>query len=173
MQRVIVARETAAGSPGRSPGARSPRAGLGVALLAALVAGCYTYQPMVTTPEPGSTLALDLNDQGRVGMRSAIGPEIARVEGALVGASDTAYQLRVSETLGLYGVRSRWSGEAVSLPREYVGVVTEKRFSRQRTFVAVLGGVAAAMAFVVTRDLFGLGGDKGNTIPGGGGGDDQ
>ncbi len=166
-------RDVAVRSPGRCSGGPPPRSGLGVALLAALAAGCYTYQPMVTAPDPGSTLALDLNDQGRVGMRSAIGPEIARVEGALAGASDTAYELRVSETFGLYGTRSRWSGEAVSLPREYVGVVTEKRFSRQRTFVAVLGGVAAAMAFVVTRDLFGLGGEKGNTVPGGGGGDDQ
>ncbi|MGH7646216.1 MAG: hypothetical protein ACREMR_11595 [Gemmatimonadales bacterium] len=142
-------------------------------LLAGLVAGCYTYQPIVTAPEPGSTLALDLNDQGRVGMRTAIGPEIARVEGALVGASDTTYELRVAETLGLSGTRSRWSGEAVSMRREYVGVVTEKRLSRQRTFAAVLGGVAAAMAFVMTRDLFGLGGDSGSSVPGGGGGDDQ
>jgi len=173
VHRVSVVRETVAGSPGWSPGARPLRAGLGVALLAALVAGCYTYQPAVTAPAPGSTLALDLNDQGRVGMRGAIGPEIARIEGALVGASDTAFELRVSETMGLYGVRSRWGGEAVSLPREYVGVVTEKRFSRQRTFVAVLGGVAAAMAFAMTRNLFGLGGDQGNSVPGGGGGDDQ
>lgn len=168
-------RDTAAGSPGQIPGGppRARRSGLGVVLLAALVAGCYEYTPVVTAPAPGSTLALDLNDQGRVGMRSAIGPEIARVEGALVGASDSVYELRVSQTLGLYGVRSRWGGEAVSLPREYVGVVSEKRLSRQRTFVAVLGGVAAAMAFVMTRDLFGLGGEKGNTVPGGGGGDDQ
>jgi len=144
-----------------------------VVLLAGLVVGCYTYQPVVTTPAPGATMALDLNDQGRVGMRSTIGPEIARVEGALVGATDSAFEVRVAETLGLYGMRSKWDGEAVSLRREYVGMMSEKRFSRQRTFVAVLGATAAAMAFMLTRDLFGLGGDQGNTVPGGGGGDDQ
>jgi hypothetical protein len=170
--RGTFVRDIVAGPPGRIPGG-PPRARLPLALLAGLLSGCYSYEPVVTTPAPGAALALDLNDQGRVGMRSTIGPEIARVEGALVGASDTAFEMRVAETLGLYGMRSKWDGEAVSLPRQYVGVVSEKRLSRQRTFAAVLGGVAVTMAFVLTRDLFGLGGEKGDPVPPGGGGDDQ
>lgn len=164
--------EIVAGPPGRIPGGPS-RARPALTLLAGLMAGCYSYEPVVTTPAPGAALALDLNDQGRVGMRSTIGPEIARVEGALVGATDSAFEVRVAETLGLYGMRSKWDGEAVSLRREYVGGVSEKRFSRQRTFAAVLGGVAVTMAFMLTRDLFGLGGEKGDPVPPGGGGDDQ
>src|SRR5688500_14575304 len=128
-----------------------------VLFLLVWASGCYAYHPVVTTPAPGTRMAFDLNDQGRVGMRSVIGPEISRVEGALVRNSDTAYVIEVWETRGMYGMASRWGGEPVSLRREYVDGVTVRRLSRPRTVVAVLGAAAAAVAFILTRDLLGLG----------------
>lgn len=142
-----------------------------LACLLVWASGCYAYRPVTSTLAPGTRVALDLNDQGRVGMRSLIGPEIARVEGALVHNSDTAYVVQVLETRGLYGVTSRWGGEPVSLRREYVAGVTERRLSRPRTVVAVLGGAAAFLAFAFTRDLLGRG--SGGSDPGNGGGNEQ
>jgi hypothetical protein len=111
-----------------------------------------------------------LNDQGRADLRAVIGSEIARVEGSLVHNSDTAYVLNVLATRGMSGHLSRWSGEMVSVRREYVRQITERRFSRSRTTVAVVAGTAGVLAFILTRKLLGLGGGDVSTVlpPGGG-----
>lgn len=139
----------------------------------ALVGGsaCHSYHPVLTTPAPGSRVVVDLSDEGRFRVRGLIGPEVARVEGALVAATDSAYGIRVSETFAITGARSRWSGEEVTLPRQYVRSVAERRPARGRTVIAVLGGLTAATAFIITRNLFGLGG--GGDGPPGGGGEEQ
>ena len=52
--------------------------------------GCYTYTPLATPdPVPGTRVSLVLSDQGRVGMGPRIGQGVARVDGAIVGASAT------------------------------------------------------------------------------------
>lgn len=136
-------------------------------------AGCYAYVPVLSPVPAGTRVAVDLNDQGRADLRGVVGPEIARVEGPLVHNSDTAYVLNVLHTRGTGGQLSRWSGETVSLRREYVRSITERRFSRSRTTVGVVAGAAAVLAFILTRDLLGLGGGDVSNVPPGGGGDDQ
>ena len=79
-----------------------------VALLPLALAGigCYTYAPLATPdPAPGTKVALVLSDQGRVGMGPSVGQGAARVEGAVVGSSDTAYVLSVSDVYGINGRR--------------------------------------------------------------------
>lgn len=136
-------------------------------------AGCYAYVPVLSPVPAGTRVAVDLNDQGRADLRGVVGPEIARLEGPLVHNSDTAYVLNVLHTRGTGGQLSRWSGETVSLRREYVRSITERRFSRSRTTVGVVAGAAAVLAFILTRDLLGLGGGDVSNVPPGGGGDDQ
>lgn len=145
----------------------------GVLPLLLCAAGCYAYVPVPSPVPVGTRVAVDLNDQGRADLRGVIGPEIARVEGPLVHNSDTAYVLNVLETRGTAGKLSRWSGETVSLRREYVRAITERRFSRSRTTLAVVAGAASVLAFILTRDLLGLGGGDVSNVPPGGGGDDQ
>lgn len=136
-------------------------------------AGCYSYIPIAAPVPPGTRVAVDLNDQGRGDLRGVIGSEIARVEGALVHNSDTGYVLNVWETRGLYGAMNRWSGEPVSLRREYVRSITERRLSRSRTTFGVLAGAAGVLAFILTRDLLGLGGGDVSNVPPDGGGNNQ
>ncbi len=153
---------------------REPRR-YGVRLLPLLLcaAGCYWYVPVPSPVPVGTRVAVDLNDQGRAELRGMIGAEIARVEGPLVHNSDTAYVLNVLETRGTAGQQTRWNGETVSLRREYVRQITERRFSRSRTAVGVLAGAAGVLAFILTRELLGLGGGDVSNVPPGGGGDDQ
>ena len=150
------------------------RAWLALAPAVALAGGCYVYTPLnPTQPEPGARLALDLNDEGRVAMATSVGPEVARVEGALVGSSGTEYVIQVSDVLGLGGTRTRWSGETVSVRQEHVKRIRERRFSGTRTAVVVGGAVAALVGVVLGVDLLGAGGGDSNSRGGGGGGDNQ
>lgn len=147
----------------------------GLRLLSLLLcaAGCYSYLPVPTPVPVGTRVAVDLNDQGRADLRGMIGAEIARVEGALVHNSDTAFVVNVLETRGMRGQQTRWAGETVSLRREYVRQITERRFSRSRTTVGVLGGAAGVLAFILSRQLLGLGGGDISNVPPVLGGDDQ
>lgn len=150
---------------------RSPALRLLPLLLCA--AGCYAYVAVPSPIPTGTRVAVDLNDQGRADLHGMIGPAIARLEGPLVHNSDTAFVLNVLETRGLSGQLNRWSGETVSLRREYVQRITERRFSRSRTTVAVLVSAAGVLAFILTRDLLGFGGGDVSNVPPGGGGDNQ
>lgn len=131
--------------------------------------GCYTYTPLATPdPVPGTRVSLVLSDQGRVGMGPRIGQGVARVDGAIVGASDTAYVLSVSHILGINGNRNPWAGETVQVQRAYVANSLQRQFSRSRSFIVAGGAAAAVVAFILTRNLFGLGGgDASNGPPGG------
>ena len=144
-----------------------------LALAAApLVGGCYVYRPMtLAEPNPGTLLAVDLNDSGRAALVTSVGPEVARVEGALVGTGDGQYVIRVSEVFGLHGTRTKWSGDTVSFRENYVQRVREKRFSGGRTAFALAGVLGAVVGLVAGADLIGIGGESGDAK--GGGGSDQ
>ncbi len=153
-----------------------------VGLASTLLVGCYSYTPLpVVAPAPRTRVALVLSDQGRVGAGPAVGSGVARVEGALLGSTDSDYTLRVAAVTDIYtlrvaavtdirGAKTRWSGETITLQRPWVGNAYERRFSKSRTYV-LLGALAAGfVAFAVSRDLFGGGGPLIETPPGGGGG---
>jgi hypothetical protein len=154
---------------------RPPRwlAAWGSALLLGSAAGCYTYAPLPTpNPAPQTQVAVVLSDEGRVGAGPVMGPGVARIEGALVGSSDSEYILRIAGVTDIRGRESRWSGESIALRRTWVGNAYERRFSKARTY-GLVGLLTAGFAtFVVTRHLFGIGGPLVDA-PGGGGGSGQ
>ena len=140
---------------------------LRAALLSVLVAGCYSYAPLPSlNPVPQSHVALVLSDVGRVGAGPVIGPGIARVEGAVIGSTDSEYTLRVAGVTDVRGRESRWSGESVSFRRTWVGNAYQRRFSKPRTYLLVGALTAGFMTFVATRHLF-----AGGSLVGPGGGD--
>ena len=153
-------------------GTRS-RCALASGLLPALLAGCYSYGPLATLdPVPQTRVALVLSDEGRVGAGPVMGPGVARVEGALLGSTDSDYTLRILGVTDIRGRDSRWSGESVSLRRTWVGNAYERRFSKPRTYFLVGALTAGFVTFVVTRHLFG-GGSLTDSGSGGGGGNQQ
>jgi len=142
-----------------------------VGLASTLLVGCYSYTPLpVVAPAPRTRVALVLSDQGRVGAGPAVGSGVARVEGALLGSTDSDYTLRVAAVTDIRGAKTRWSGETITLQRPWVGNAYERRFSKSRTYVLVGALAAGFIAFAVNRDLFGGGGPLTETPPGGGGG---
>jgi hypothetical protein len=85
-------------------------------------------------------------------------------------ATDSAFVLGVSavEYLGARSV-SQWAGEVVSVPREYVTDIGERRLSRSRSWMAA-GVIALLAAAVSTIAIGAFGGDAGdNRVPPGNG----
>jgi hypothetical protein len=141
------------------------------AFLAALLAGCYVYTPIQTpAPAPQDRVALVLTDQGRVGAGATMGAGLARVEGKLIGSTDSDYTLRVAEVVDIRGAVSRWSEETVTLQRGWVSNAYERRLSKSRTYLLAGALAAGFVAFVASRTLFGSGGPVVENPPGGGGG---
>lgn len=139
-----------------------------LAFLLGVSSGCYVYPPVVTTPSPGVELRLDLNDRGRVALGSLIGPAAMKVEGVLRSPPDTAYVLGVTYVTYVQGQSNRWSGEPLTVPKDFVANTTQRTFSTSRTWLtaaAVGGGIAALIA---SRGLSGRGSP--GPEPGGGGG---
>jgi hypothetical protein len=148
----------------------SRHAVLAVALLAA--SGCYVNRPLDAAPEPGTTVVLAVNDRGRVALADSVGESVAQIEGALVSRRDSVFVVRVRAVEFLNGQRHRWTGEPLTIREEHLRDVHARRMSRGRT--AVVAGVisSSVIAFILSRDLFGIGG--GGREPGGGGpGPDQ
>jgi hypothetical protein len=137
-----------------------------VGIAPAALGACYSYAPVAVHPAPQTHLALVLSDRGRVGAGASLGPAVLRVEGTLVDVTDTAYVLSVSDVQNIGGVRNRWGGEVVTVPREYVASTYERRFSGGKTAALAVGVAGAFVAFAASRSLFGFGGgDDGGTTP--------
>ena len=133
-------------------------------LLLPLLAGCYVNRPYAELrpePVPGTRLVIELTDPGRAAMAPQIGPDVSRVEGALVQRSDSQFVLGVAKVYGLYGTLQKWEGERMAFPAAYVRRLYERRFSLGRT-VAVAGGAAVGfVALVLSTSLLGSGNDSG------------
>jgi len=119
-----------------------------------LPAGCYTLVPVSGTPAPGSQVALEITDAGRVALGSAMGPGVDRVEGRLIENTGGEYLVGVTSVAMLRGGVQTWKGEHVVLRPDFVSRVSERRFSRGRTAVAVAAGIGL-VAYVASRDLLG------------------
>jgi len=142
--------------------------------LSVLLAGCYVYQPLETvSPTPSVEVALTLTDLGRVESGQTLGPAVDRVEGRVEQVTDTAYVLRVTRVRDLRGVVTKWSGEAVTVPRAWVGMASQRRLSRSRTYLLAGAFTTGAAALIGSVTL----GVSGPTYQGsggqGGGGNNQ
>jgi hypothetical protein len=131
-----------------------------------LLGSCYSYRPLVSAPPAASRVAVVLTDNGRAETANRIGPQTARVEGAVLAASDTAYLLSISAVQPISGALVRWNGETVSVRRDQIAVLYERRISPSRTAI-IVGAVTGLLALTITTDLFGFGGADIAPLPGG------
>lgn len=131
--------------------------------------GCYVYTPVAASPLPGSRLALELNDRGRVGLGESIGSAATSVEGVLQSDADSAYRLKVVSVGYLNGQSNQWSGEPLVVSKQFVKDVRARQFSRSRTFLTAATLVAGAVVFIASRGLFGFGSSEKAPGPGEGG----
>ena len=142
---------------------------LGAGLLPGLLGACYVYQPAPAALQPQQRVSVVLSDYGRLEASRQIGPQTLKVEGSIISSDDTAYLLSVSGVKPITGSWVRWSGEQVSMRRDYVALLYERRFSKGRTALFSTAMAALFVVAVKTR-LFGIGADAAPIIPYDGGG---
>lgn len=133
---------------------RMLRRTLGMVAIGIPLTSCYTLEPVRgVAPSPGSQVAVDVNDAGRVALGGAMGPTIAQVEGRLIERDSSHYLIAVSGVQLLQGGEQVWSGERVTLSSDYVTTVYERRFSKSRTVVAS-GAAIGTLAVILAKSLF-------------------
>lgn len=131
-----------------------------LSVLGSALTGCYTLRPVGgVEPKPGTKLAFEVNDAGRVALGGSMGPEIAQVEGLLVEKDNEGYLLAISNVRLLRGGEQIWSGEKVKLNNQYLGTAYERRFSLARSIGLGVVGIGGFAAILATRSLLGLGAD--------------
>lgn len=128
-------------------------------LLSALaLGGCYQYVPIATPAEPpvGERVAFEITDRGRAELAERLGSGVVQVEGNLTTADSTRYVMRVWGLSTISGQKAHWSGETVSIARDYVSTVKARQLSKGRTWLAA-GLAAGAFYLLVSQDLVGGG----------------
>jgi hypothetical protein len=121
------------------------------------LAGCYTLQPVGTTPPVGSRFAVEITDAGRVALGGSMGPAIDKIEGRLVEPENGEFVIAVTQVRMLRGVHQVWTGEHVRVKKEYVGRTFERRLHKGRTIAFTTALVGGALAVAASQNLFGLG----------------
>ena len=139
----------------------------GLALAGVLTqAACYTYvAPSSAELTPGTRLDVALTDRGRADLADQIGSGVLRLEGRLLSNSPQEYVLGVTRVRAIDGTSSRWAGERLSISRDHVATVRERRLSRSRTTIAAATAVVVVAAFIASRSLsiFGFEADDDDT----------
>ena len=121
------------------------------AALQILTSACFAYTPVQTTPQPGTQVALEVTDEGRVALAEKVGPGVVRLEGTLAGVEGDELLVDASAVRQVRGYISDLGGVRVRLPQRYVTRMDERRLSRSRTLMVMGGAVAIVVGFFAAK----------------------
>lgn len=131
-----------------------------------LAAACYRQLPLETPlPQPNQRIVAEVTDTGVVTMSNLLGPGAQEVEGIVVAADNTTWDLRMVRVDYRGGTSVLWKQEQVRFPRYALSQATERRFSSGRSWLAA--GLVTSAALLAARFLgvLGGGGDEGKPPP--------
>ncbi len=106
-----------------------------------------------------------LTDSGTSHFWGYLGPDVGNVRGRLITADPQVFALSVESVEQRHGQVLTWKGEAVTLRREYVATVQERRLSKSRVALLAGGSVVGLVATVAALATWAAGSGSG----GGGG----
>lgn len=129
--------------------------------------GCYSYRPLYgQAPTAGKEVRVSLSDAGRAQLSEQLGESIDWVQGTLASADSTQLTVDVKLTRSLRGSYATWFGDRVQIPTRGVAQVTNREFSKSRSYFLAAGLTAGLVVLgrMISLQVFGDGKD-----PGGGG----
>ena len=115
---------------------------VGTALLAAM--GCYSVEPLVTASQPGQELVVQISDAGSTQLAQYLGPGVSVINGRFITAVDDTLKVAVSSTETRSGDVHFWQGEEISLTKNFVATLNEKKVSTLRSLLAAGAALGAA-----------------------------
>jgi hypothetical protein len=136
------------GMPRVSRNAMRVRRGVSAVCAGALfmqVTACYTAVPVQATGAPIRGLStITVNDRGRLLVGAKLGSLLDRMDGRITGADSTSVQITVGSVWDVRGGMVNWGGEPVSVPREGIAQITQRRVEKTGTSL-ILGGIVAGL----------------------------
>lgn len=128
-----------------------------------LLTGCHVYRPVTVDSAPmGTAVAIDLTDRGTADLGRLLGSGVDRVTGELLNVTERELRIAVRSARQADGIENFWKGEQVTLPRESVARVQERRLSKVRSGALSAALVAAAVAIWQGLGSFGGSPESGN-----------
>ena len=121
-----------------------------------LLTGCFTYRSLgpvdTAMPPPGTRVEVRLTTAAAAALANQVGPDVLYLRGDALSADSTALTLAVTESETARHISTEWKGEHLTLPREDIASVSQRRLAVGAT--ALLGGLAGG-GLVVAATAFG------------------
>lgn len=112
-----------------------------------LLVACQQYVEVTPAPIPASgQVRLTLGDDATPLQLDPVGSGVKRIEGKVVGATDSTIGLAVSWLTRRSGYEESWQGETVWIPRRSVIGLEKKKLSVPRTLFTLGAMVAGSFA---------------------------
>jgi hypothetical protein len=136
------------------------KASIRIGLLCTLLTGCYTYRPLPSVDgamaPAGTQVEVRLTTAGAAGLANQVGPDVLYLDGFLVAADSNALTVKMARSETARRVSAEWKGEQITIPREDIASVGQRKFSVGAT--ALLGGIAGGGLVAAYALLGGTGG---------------
>ena len=130
-----------------------------------LVTGCHITRPITAIPPTGVTVKAELSALGTERLTAVVGPNAARLDGLVLGATSDSLTLSVREVRLRDGQVLFLQGTTVRLDRAQLTALRGRTLDRRRTAIATGLGVIGAIMLI---DRVRLGGSEGGGGTGGG-----
>jgi hypothetical protein len=129
---------------------------------------CYNVVPVTgAATMPAGIVQITVNERGRILLGNRLGSLLERVDGRIVRADSVNIEVAVQTSQDVRGSLARWDGDRVTIAREGISSIVEKKPARRRTAILtgiILGGIAIGLAALIgLKDRSGVGTDP--TIP--------
>lgn len=130
---------------------------------------CYNVTPITgasTTP-PG-IVQITINERGRVLLGNRLGSLLERVDGRIVKADEVNIEVAVQTSQDVRGNVARWDGDRVTIAREGISGIVDKKPNRKRTALLtgiILGGIAIGLAALIGMKNRSITGTEGTQPP--------
>lgn len=125
--------------------------------------GCYTVEPLVTASRPGQELVVQISDAGSTQLAQYLGPGVSVINGRFINTVGDTLKVAVSSTEMRTGDVHFWQGEEISITKNLVATLSEKKLSPVRSILAA--GAAIAAAALVKVGFGGSSGSGKTTLP--------
>ncbi|HYW49651.1 MAG TPA: hypothetical protein VE861_03545 [Gemmatimonadaceae bacterium] len=128
--------------------------------------GCYAFIPTTSTTLAEATpVTVKLTAGGSVALQQVLGNAVNEVEGSVLRSSADSLVVAVQNTYTTARQKFATSGTTAAIPRAYIQEVQVRTFSRKRTTLMIIGGVAVAAGAAAVATSSGSGGNGSGNPP--------